>query len=136
MPLIRIDMLEGRSPDEIKALLDATHRTVLAAFKVPRRDRYQIVHEHAPSHFIVEDTGLGITRTRNCVVFQVTTRPHELEAKENFYKLLVRELEAACGIAPSDVVVSIVTNSDEDWSFGNGRAQYLTGELASARKVA
>ena len=133
MPLIRVDMIEGRSPDEIKALLDAAHRAVLAAFKVPQRDRYQIVHEHPPSQFIVEDTGLGITRTRNCVVFQLTTKPHELEAKENFYRLLVRELEAACGIAPSDVVVSITTNSDADWSFGNGRAQFLTGELATRR---
>jgi hypothetical protein len=127
-------MVEGRSPAEIKPLLDATHRSVVAAFKVPARDRYQIVHEHPSSLFIVEDTGLGITRTRNCVLFQVTTRPHELETKENFYKLLVRELESTCGIAPSDVVVSIVTNSDEDWSFGNGHAQYMTGELASARR--
>jgi hypothetical protein len=82
----------------------------------------------------VEDTGLGISRTRNCVVVQVTTRPHEREAKVNFYKLLVRELETACGLAPSDVVVSLVTNSDEDWSFGYGRPQFLTGELASDRQ--
>ena len=135
MPFVPVDMLEGRSPDEIKALLDATQRTVVAAFKVPQRDRYQVVHEHPASHFIVEDTGLGITRTRNCVVFHVTTRPRDREAKEKFYNLLCRELEATCGIAPSDVVVTIVTNTDEDWSFGNGRAQFLTGELASARKV-
>lgn len=136
MPLIRVDMIEGRKQDEIKAFLDALHRAVVAGFKVPQRDRYQIVHEHPPSHFIVEDTGLGITRTRNCVVIQVTTRPHEREAKESFYKLLVRELETTCGLAPSDVVVSLVTNSDEDWSFGNGRAQFLTGELAAERRVA
>ena len=136
MPLLRFDMIQGRNPDQIKALLDATHRVVVAAFKVPQRDRYQVVHEHPASHFIVEDTGLGITRTRNCVVIQVTTRPHEREAKENFYKMLVRELETTCGLAPSDVVVSMVTNSDEDWSFGNGRAQFLTGELVGARSVA
>ena len=137
MPLIRIDMIEGRSPDAIKALLDATHRIVVAAFKVPARDRYQIVHEHPASHFVAEDTGLGITRTRNCVLFQLTTRPHEREAKENFYKMLARELETTCGILPSDVVVSIVTNSDEDWSFGYGRAQFLTGELKTdAKRVA
>ena len=97
MPLIRFDIIQGRNPDQIKALLDATHRTVVAAFKVPQRDRYQVVHEHPPSHLIVEDTGLGITRTRNCVFVHVTT-------------------------------------TDEDWSFGNGRAQFLTGELASGRK--
>ena len=136
MPLIRIDMIKGRGADAIKALLDATHRVVVEAFKVPLRDRYQIVHEHPPSHFIAEDTGLGIPRTRNCVVIQVTTRPHEREMKENFYKMLVRELEKTCGLAPSDVVASVVTNTDEDWSFGYGRAQFLTGELATETKVA
>jgi hypothetical protein len=83
MPLIRVDMTEGGSPDEIKALLDATHRTLVSVFKIPQRDRYQIVHEHPTSHFVVEDTGLGITRTRKCVVIQVTTRPREREAKES-----------------------------------------------------
>jgi hypothetical protein len=67
------------------------------------------------------------------VVIQITTRPHNREAKESFYKQLSRELEEACGLAPSDLIVSIVTNTDEDWSFGNGRAQFLTGELASER---
>jgi len=133
MPLIRFDMIEGRSPDEIKELLDATHRMLVSVFKIPQRDRYHIVHEHPTSHFVVEDTGLGIKRTRKCVVIQVTTRPREREAKETFYRLLCRELEGTCGIPPSDVVVSIVTNSDEDWSFGNGRAQFLTGELIPER---
>jgi len=136
MPLIRVDLIEGRSPDEIKALLDATHRALVSVFQIPQRDRYQIVQEHRPSHFVVEDTGLGITRTHRCVVIQITTRPRELEAKERFYQLLCRELEAACGIQPSDVVVSMVTNSDEDWSFGHGQAQFLTGELAPERKIA
>ena len=77
-------MLEGRSPDEIKALLDATQPTVVAAFKVPLRDQYQVVHEHPASTFIVEDTGLGILRTRNCVFFHVTTRGRDREAKEKF----------------------------------------------------
>jgi len=135
MPLIRIDMIEGRSPDQIKALLDATHRALIAALKIPARDRYQIVHEHPPSQFFVEDTGLGITRTRSCVVIQVTTRPREWKAKETFYQVLCHELEVTCGLSPSDVVVSIVTTTDEDWSFGNGRAQFQTGELASERSV-
>jgi phenylpyruvate tautomerase PptA (4-oxalocrotonate tautomerase family) len=136
MPLIRVDMIEGRSPDEIKDLLDTTHRVLVSAFKIPHRDRYQIVQEHPASHFVVEDTGLGIKRTSQCVVIQVTTRPREREAKETFYTMLCHELERTCGIPPSDVVVSIVTNSDEDWSFGNGRAQFLTGELAPERSVA
>ncbi len=135
MPLLRFDVMEGRSATDIKTMLDAAHRAALAAFKVPLRDRYQVVHEHPRSHFVAEDTGLGIERTGNCVIVQVTTRPHPREAKESFYKLLCSELEAACGIAPSDVIVSITTNSDEDWSFGNGRAQFLTGELVPHRSA-
>lgn len=129
MPLLRFDLIEGRSKSELKSLLDAAHRAMLAAFKVPERDRYQIVHEHKRSRMIVEDTGLDIPRTDDVVMLQVTTRPRGRAAKELFYRLLVEELERSCCIAPSDVMVSIVENTDEDWSFGYGRAQFLTGEL-------
>lgn len=63
MPLLRFDLIHGRTDAELKTLLDAAHRAMLAAFEVPERDRYQIVTEHPPSHMIVEDTGLGIPRT-------------------------------------------------------------------------
>jgi hypothetical protein len=51
--------------------------------------------------------------------------------KENFYRLLVERLAARCGISPDDVIVNFVTNADEDWSFGAGRAQFMTGELGT-----
>jgi phenylpyruvate tautomerase PptA (4-oxalocrotonate tautomerase family) len=129
MPLIRIDALAGRSPEQIKTLLDATHRAVLSAFKVPERDRYQVYHEHPEDHFIVEDTGLGIQRTNGVVIVTVISRPRSQEMKQQFYKGLCRELKDCCGLEPNDVMVSIVTNTDADWSFGNGVAQFLTGEL-------
>ena len=129
MPLLRIDLVEGRSEEELKKLLDAIHRAMLDAFKVPERDRYQIVHEHPAAEMKVEDTGLGIPRTDGVVMVQVTTRPRSRLEKQTFYELLVRELNRCCGVKPSDVVVSITQNADEDWSFGYGRAQFLTGEL-------
>jgi hypothetical protein len=129
MPLLRFDLIEGRTAVELQTLLDAAHRAMLAAFKVPERDRYQIVTEHKRGHMIIEDTGLGIARSDKVVFLQVTSRPRGREAKEAFYKLLAAELETGCGLAPSDLVVSIVENSDEDWSFGLGRAQFLEGDL-------
>ena len=129
MPLLRFDLIEGRSDAELKTLLDAAHEAMLAAFEVPARDRYQIVHEHKASRMIVEDTGLDIPRTDKVVMLQVTSRPRGTAAKEAFYRLLVEKLEARCGIAPADVMVNFVINGDEDWSFGRGRAQFLTGEL-------
>lgn len=129
MPLLRFDLVQGRSPAEIQTLLDAAHDAMLEAFQVPPGDRYQIVHEHPPAHLVVEDTGLGIPRTDKRVVLQVTTRPRSREMKEAFYRLLCERLQEKCGIAPTDVVVSMISNTDDDWSFGHGRAQFLTGEL-------
>jgi hypothetical protein len=129
MPLIRIDAVKGRSRVEFKRLLDAAHRAVLSAFKVPMRDRYQVYQEHPAPYFVVEDTGLGIKRTRNVVVVTVFSRPRSQKAKQTFYRDLCHELKESCKIDPSDVVVSIFTNTDSDWSFGNGRAQFLTGDL-------
>ena len=129
MPLLYFNVLEGRTDAELKTMLDAAHRAMLAAFKVPERDRYQIVNEYKPSHMVVEDTGLGIPRSDKVVVVQVISRPRGKEAKQTFYRLLTEELQASCGIAPSDVMVSVIENTDEDWSFGLGRAQFLEGDL-------
>jgi hypothetical protein len=129
MPLLCFDLIEGRSERQIDTILDATHEVLVKSFNLPERDRYQIVREHPRSRMIVEDTGLGIVRTPNMLVLQVTTRPRSQAMKQAFYRSLVDKLEAACGIAPSDVLVTFVTNTDEDWSFGVGRAQFLTGEL-------
>ena len=129
MPLLRFDLVEGRTDAELKMLLDAAHEAMLESLKVPARDRYQIVHEHKASRMIIEDTGLDIPRTDKIVMLQVTSRPRSEEMKTTFYRLLTEKLEARCGIAPTDVMVNFVINSDADWSFGRGRAQFLVGDL-------
>ena len=129
MPLVRFDILKGKSDAHISNLLDAAHRAIVNSFDVPERDRYQILSEHDPSRIRVEDTGLGIQRTDNVVLVSVTSRPRSEESKLKFYEVLCAELLSHCGIPSSDVVVSFTINADADWSFGLGRAQFLTGEL-------
>ena len=129
MPLLRIDVYKGRTDTELKMLLDAVHRAMATSFNVPERDRYQIVNEYAPTSMITEDTGLDIPRTEKFVFIQVTTRPRTRDEKQTFYRLTTEELERTCAIEPSDVMINCVTCDDEDWSFGYGRAQFLTGEL-------
>jgi hypothetical protein len=102
MPLLCFDLIEGRSERQIDTILDATHEVLVKSFNLPERDRYQIVREHPRSRMIVEDTGLGIVRTPNMLVLQVTTRPRSQAMKQAFYRSLVEKLEAACGIAPSE----------------------------------
>ena len=128
MPFVRVDAYEGRGKEEVKNLLDAIHRAVLSAFEVPLRDRYQVYQEHSESNFIIQDTGLNIDRTQKVVFICITSRRRTEQQKTNLYTKLIEELKT-CGIEQNDIVVSIVTNSDADWSFGDGRAQFLTGAL-------
>ncbi len=129
MPLLYIDLIEGRTPSEVRALLDAVHEAVVQAFAVPPRDRYQVVNTHPAHEIVAWDTGLGITRSAQQVIVRVVSRRRTRAMKEKFYELLALGLAERCGIDPSDLIVSITENGDEDWSFGHGRAQFLTGEL-------
>jgi Tautomerase enzyme len=129
MPLVKIHVLKGRSPDEVETLLDTIHDVVVESFAVPRRDRYQILLEHEASHFRALDTGLGIARSHKFLLLEITSRPRADNAKVAFYSNLVSALQARCDVAPSDVMITLQINADEDWSFGLGRAQFLTGEL-------
>jgi phenylpyruvate tautomerase PptA (4-oxalocrotonate tautomerase family) len=129
MPLLYIDLIEGRTPAEVTALLDAVHDAVVDAFGVPPRDRYQVVHTHPAHEMVALDTGLGIDRSSHLIVVHVVSRRRTREMKEKFYGLLATNLGDRCGVDPADLIVSITENGDEDWSFGHGRAQFLTGEL-------
>lgn len=130
MPLLYIDLIEGRTPSEIQALLDAVHEAVIEAFGVPTRDRYQVVRSHRAHEIIALDTGLGIERTSSLVIVQMVSRRRPGGLKQKFYELVADKLADRCGLDPADLIVSITENGDEDWSFGHGRAQFVTGELA------
>jgi len=130
MPLVRIDVLEGRrTPEELRRLADTIQEVMLDVFAAPPRDRYQVLTEHRPGQLICEDTGLGLERTDDLVVLQVFQQGRSEDQKRALYAGLARRLEEATGLAPSDLIVSVIGNSREDWSFGLGRAQFLEGDL-------
>jgi phenylpyruvate tautomerase PptA (4-oxalocrotonate tautomerase family) len=122
MPLIRIDLVRGRTQRDVQAINDYIHEAAVDVFEVPARDRHHVVTEHDSSHLIVQDSGLGIVRTRDVVIIQVFTRPHSSDAKQLLYRLITEKLLLHCATAPTDVVITCVTNADEDWSFGFGRS--------------
>jgi len=129
MPLLRFDLQEGRNPDQLRKLLDSAHEAMVEAFDVPASDRYQIVHQHPAHELIVEDTGLGYPRTGDIVIISMVSKTRTPEQKKRLYALLAENLERDCGIAPTDLMVSIVENGDADWSFGLGKAQFIEGLL-------
>ena len=122
-------MIKGRNEDEIKKILDISYKVMLETFDAPEGDRYQLVTQHEPYEMQILDTGLGFKRTDKILVFSLTTRPRTTKQKNAFYERLIQDLGNGIGIRPEDVMINLTVNDDEDWSFGLGRAQFLTGEL-------
>lgn len=130
MPLVRIDVNAGRTPDELARLSRAIHDAILAEYKIPERDYFHILTEHAPGQIVAQDAGLGFERTAGVVMIQVFTQEgRSQDAKERLFAAVAQNL-ADAGVPGEDVFIGYVENGAGDWSFGFGRAQYRTGELA------
>ena len=130
MPLVRIDVVEGRrTREELRRLADTVQDVMVEVFAAPPRDRYQVITEHRPGQLICEDTGLGFERTDDLVVLHVFQQGRSEQQKRTLYAELAARLDKAAALAPSDLIVSVVGNTREDWSFGLGRAQFLEGDL-------
>lgn len=152
MPLVKIDMIKGvRLPEEIKKLADVVQEVMLQKFNAPfpsspwypptpttpplilltktLTTRYQIITQHEPYEMICEDTNLNFQRTNKLVFIQIFQQGRDAELKQAVYKELQEGLEQECGVPGSDFIVSCSANTKEDWSFGMGRAQFLTGDL-------
>ena len=128
MPLIRIDHSDARSNGE--DISSAVHEAVVAVFAIPGRDRFQVVTSRPSSSIVAEDAGLGLDRHDPVIIQIFTQRGRSDEAKQELYAELARRL-ALVGVRGEDVFISYIENGPQDWSFGFGRAQYVTGELAT-----
>lgn len=128
MPLVRIDLIEGRTDEQITELADAVQQVMIENFAAPELDRYQVIHEHKPGRIRALDTGLGYTRTANIIVIQITQQGRTVVQKKAMYAALSQKL-GQLGISPDDLIVSVSENTKADWSFGRGKAQFLDGEL-------
>lgn len=134
MPLVRIDVNEGRSAEELQRLSRGIHDAILAEYGIPERDYFHILTEHPQGQIFAQDAGLGFDRTRGVVMIQIFTQGgRSQEAKQRLFAAVADKL-AAAGVAGEDVFIGYVENTAGDWSFGFGRAQYVTGELAVPKK--
>ncbi|BCW58993.1 phenylpyruvate tautomerase PptA (4-oxalocrotonate tautomerase family) [Paenarthrobacter nicotinovorans] len=134
MPLVRIDLNAGRSPEELGQISRSIHEAILAEYRIPERDYFHIVTEHAPGQIFAQDAGLGFERSSNVVMIQIFTQEgRSREAKQSLFAAIAARL-GEVGVAGEDVFLGYVENTAGDWSFGFGRAQYLTGELAVPAK--
>jgi 4-oxalocrotonate tautomerase len=126
MPLVRISLREGTSPDYRKALADGVHRALIEAIAIPPGDRFQVITQHPPGDLIYSPDYLGVSRSDRVVFVQITLSVgRKPQQKRALFKRMSEILAESPGLRPEDLVVNLVEVSWENWSFGNGEAQYM-----------
>jgi len=125
MPLVRISLRQGTTPEYRKAIADGVHQAMIEAIAIPAADRFQVISEHAAGDLIYDASYLGIHRTDKIVLVQITlSAGRKPGQKRALFKRMAELLEKSPGLRKEDLVVNLVETTWENWSFGNGEAQY------------
>jgi phenylpyruvate tautomerase PptA (4-oxalocrotonate tautomerase family) len=125
MPLVRITLRRGKSPAHLAALRNGIYRAMRDTFNVPENDRFILISQHDADEFDCDPGYLGIARSDDLVIVQITCNTgRTVEMKQALYRSIADNLATDPGLHPEDVFINLVETSKENWSFGNGVAQY------------
>lgn len=127
MPLVRIDLVEGGPGAYREAIGEVVYEAMVGTLNVPKNDRFQLIAEYPAENFVVDSTYLNIQRTKDCVFIQITlSQGRTVEQKQSFYKAVADGLHQRLELRREDVLINLVEVGKENWSFGNGEAQYVS----------
>jgi phenylpyruvate tautomerase PptA (4-oxalocrotonate tautomerase family) len=121
-----VSLRRGKPAAYRQAILEGLYQAMRESFDVPEGDRFMTLTEHDEDDFLYGADYLGIQRSDDLVVIQLTvsnTRP--VAQKQNLYRRIVERLGDNPGIRPEDVFINLVEVLPENWSFGHGEAQYV-----------
>ena len=125
MPLVRISLRAGKSEQYRRALADGVHQAMVEAIDAPAQDRFQIITEHSANDLIYDPSYLGVERSDDIVIVQITlSAGRKPPQKRKLYQRITENLAKNPGVRPQDVMINLVETAWENWSFGNGEAQY------------
>ena len=125
MPLVRISLMQGKPVEFRRKVGEIIYNTMVDTINVPSRDNFQIITEHDENSLIYDPEYLNISRTDRIIIIQITLNEgRTVERKKAFYKRLAERLHKELEIRMEDVFISLLEVKKENWSFGNGVAQY------------
>jgi len=126
MPLVRIDLRRGKSPAYKKAICDGIYGALRETFNVPENDRFMIVNEHDAGNFDHAETYLGLSYSDDLVIIQITVSDTRATAtKQALFARIATLLTESPGLRKEDIFINLLECKTENWSFGNGIAQYV-----------
>jgi 4-oxalocrotonate tautomerase len=124
MPVTRIAIRNGKTPEYKRALLEEIYQAMRETVAIKEGDRFMAITEHDEDEFAYGPF-LGIDRSDDLVQIQVFWAPGKtVEAKLAMYKRIVERLGTNPGVRPDDVLISVMETAAENWSFGNGETQF------------
>jgi len=133
MPLVRISLLRGKSAEYRRKIGDAVHQALVETISVPAKDRFQLITRHDPEDFIYDTDYLGIQRSGNIVIIQITlSTGRSIELKRALFRRIAERLADEVGLRPEDVWINLLEVPKENWSFGNGIASYAPEQPVAA----
>ena len=113
------------SQDISKKIGDIVYTAMEQEINVPKDDKFQIITRHDTSEINIPDSYLGIKYTPGIIIIQITLNGgRSVELKKKLYKKIAEELHSKLHIRKEDVFIGLVEVDKENWSFGNGEAQY------------
>ena len=125
MPLIRVSLRAGKPADYRRAIAENIYESLRETFNVPENDRFILVSQHDADEFDYDPNYLGITRSDDLVIVQITCNSgRTVEQKQALYRGIAEKFSANPGLRPENVFINLVEVAKENWSFGNGVAQY------------
>ena len=127
MPLVRIDLPKGKAPADRRIIADVIYDAMIATLNVPQNDRFQIISERERDDLIIDPTYLDIQRSPDAIIIQITLNEgRSVELKKAFFEAVANGLHDRAAMRREDVFISLIEVKKENWSFGNGVAQYAT----------
>jgi 4-oxalocrotonate tautomerase len=127
MPLVRIDLQKGKDASYRQKAGQIVYEAMVASTGVPKNDHFQIIGEHSADNFVFDPDYLGIRRTGDLIFVQIFfNEGRSVAQKQALYKAIAEGLSTALQLRPEDVFINLVEVKKENWSFGNGVAQYAS----------
>lgn len=125
MPLAHISLRTGKTETYRQAIFDGVYRAMRETFNVPEDDQFMAMTEHDAANFRYGASYLGVARSDDLVFIQITANnTRTVDQKKALFRRIAELLSESPGIRPEDVFVSLVEVEKENWSLGNGVAQY------------
>jgi 4-oxalocrotonate tautomerase len=124
MPLVRIDIPADTPPPVIRQVADLVHKAMVSALNIPAADRFQTITRRKDDEMVCTEEFLGVVHTPAIVLIQITLAPRTLELKKALFATIAAEIESHTPFKAQDLIINLIETPRENWSFGNGIAQF------------